>query len=136
MDKAMSDEAFVQRTITDIKMQISDLQLKLKRYEADLQFRIANRQKFQEEAFEKAYGHSAQKVRDDYVKLVTQCCYQGGDGYAVNVPGTNPEQAHHWVLRPEHRAVCEPTPIVKKAYEIIGVNISIANTTHIERWGN
>lgn len=66
-----------------------------------MQLRTESRQEYQEDA----YGHSAQKIRDDYIKLVTT----GGDGYAVYVPSTNPTKAQHWILRPEKRNVCEPT---------------------------
>lgn len=129
-------EEAVCRKIQNVENQIENLKKDLIILKEELRDRTESRQKYQEEAFLNAYGHSAQKVRNDYVKLVTACCYQGGKGYGVNVPGTNPGQAHHWVLRPEKRDVCEPTLLVLEAYKIIGVNVSIANETHVERWGN
>ncbi len=134
MEEAQDAENLVRSRITNLKIQINDLQLKLQQCETELQSKIANRQQCQEDAFEKAYGHSAQKVRDDYVKLVIACCYTGSEGYTVHVPGTNPNIYPHWVLRPERRAICEPTPLVLEAFKIIGDNVSIANETHIERW--
>lgn len=105
--------------------------------EEDLERRTENRRFYEEQSFENVYGHSAQKIREDYVKLVNACCYSGGEGYKVaGIPGLNPNLAPHWVLRPDKRAICEPSPLVKEAYKIIGVDIYIANTTHIERWGN
>lgn len=136
MEEAKKAEEAARRKIQDVENQIDDLKKNLVILKEDLQLRTESRQKYQEEAFEKAYGHSAQKIRDDYVKLVKACCYQGGEGYTVHVPDTNPRGAHHWVLRPDKRAVCEPTPLVHEAFAIIGVEVSIAAEPHVEKWGN
>lgn len=136
MEEAKKVEELVRRKVQEIKTQISALEKELVIQEEDLQRRTENRRFYEEQSFENAYGHSAQKVREDYVKLINACCYSGGDGYEVRVPGLNPKNAPHWVLRPDKRAICEPSPLVKEAYKIIGINVYIANTTHIERWGN
>ena len=122
--------------VAETEYQIAILQKKLAKQKETLQWCIKDRQKCRAHAFQKQYGYTIQKVIDDYVILIRGCCYQGGIGYSVNVPGTNPGGASHWVLRPEKREICEPTPLVKEAFAIIGQEVSIADKPHLEVWGN
>ena len=136
MEEAQRAEDEARDAILQTEYEIALLQKKLTKQKETLQWRVKKRQEFREQAFKKAYGHTAKKVRDDYLKLVESCSYQGGKGYNVSVPGYNARGACHWVLRPEKHGICEPTQLVKEAFAIIGQQVSIADKPHVEYWGN
>lgn len=85
-------------------------------------------------SFFETYNIHSSEVRKNYINLINASCYQGGQGFAVEVPGM--KRYHHIVLKPELYDICVPTPIVIDAFAVIGETVFIANEQHVEYWGN
>src|SRR5690349_15109053 len=102
--------------IQTVESEIADLRKTLTRKKDELQSLKRNKTYQGIEEYEKKYKEHPQKTIQDYVKLLEENSYQGGEGYKVSCPGYNFVRARsHWVLKPDCREKCIPSEKILEA---------------------
>jgi hypothetical protein len=121
-----------------LESEIQSLESKLSKQKAILKTVEKKLVYCDEDEFTKMYDVSPDKVRKDYIAFVLKHCHSCGEGHDVTIGGKQiiPPNASHTLLLPRYYKICQPSGLQIEAFKIIGQDIWIEPTPHIERWGN
>ena len=122
--------------INQIKQKINESTILLEQKESELLDIQENSCNLEEKMFENTYGVHPEKIRSDYVILVNRCVKYCSSGHETKIKGVRNGGSSHEHLLPEHYEVCKPTPLIIKAFSIIGEKIYISEEPKQIHWDN